>query len=80
MREKSLALGQRHCREVSNHAGRGFFWSDKAEKKGHPLTLCLAPTWLNSPCVLLFFVPKRVCLCFGFWHQGLLRRKKPISS
>lgn len=46
-----------------SHTGRGFFWSDHAEKQGQPLSLShplgLAPHWLNSPCILLCFVAKR---------------------
>jgi hypothetical protein len=52
-----------------SHAGRSVFWSDHAEKKGQPLSPSgSCSSLLNSPCVLLFFVPKRVCLRFGFWH------------
>ena len=76
MREKSLSLGQHHCREVSTMQGVVSSGARRQRKKAAYL-LGLAPHWLNAPCVLLFFAPKRVCLPFGFWHPGLVRRKKP---
>ncbi len=36
-----------------NHAGRGFFWSEKAEKKGQPLTLWIL--LLTGSIPLVFF-------------------------
>ncbi len=62
--------------ECVNHAEWGFFWSEKAENKGLS-PLGLAPHSLNSSCVLLFFVPKRVCLRFGGLSSGSGETQKP---
>ncbi len=50
MREKSLSASLPGC---VNHAGRGFFWSEKAEKKGQPLTLWIL--LLTGSIPLVFF-------------------------
>ncbi len=79
MREKSLSLGQHHCREVSTRHGGGVLLErEDREKKPASYLLGLAPHRLHSPCVLLSFAPKRVCLRFGFWHPGLVRRKNHL--
>jgi hypothetical protein len=44
-----------------NHAGRGFFWSEKAEKKGQPLTLWVLLLTGSIPLVF-FFSP-----CAGYF-------------
>jgi hypothetical protein len=49
----------------------------RQRKRPDSSLLGLASHWLNDPWVLLFFVPKKVCLHFGFWHPDLVRRKKP---
>src|SRR6266496_4704652 len=54
------------------------YWSEKTEKKGQ--TLAFWVLLLTGSMILGFSssrVPKKVCLPFGFWHPGLVRRKKP---
>jgi hypothetical protein len=58
---------------------QGSFWSDHAENKG-PSPLGLAPHELNSSCVLLFFIPKRICLRFGGLSSRSGETQKTISS
>ncbi len=67
-KEKSLALGQCHCREVSTR--QGFFWSAKIEKKGRPLTLWVL---LLTGSILLCFSllrPKEGLLALWFLAFG----------
>jgi len=80
MREKSLSLGQRHCWKVSTMHGWVSSGVITQRKKANLSPYGSCSSLLDSPCVFLLFVLKRVCLRFGFWHLGLMRRKKPISS
>jgi hypothetical protein len=79
MREKSLSLGQHHCREVSTMHGVVSSGARRQRKKAAYL-LGLAPHWLNAPCVLLFARPKEGLLALWFLAPGSGETQKTIFS
>jgi hypothetical protein len=77
MREKSLSLCQYYCQEVLTMHGGGGLLEREDREKGQ--TLAFWVLLLTGSMILGLFssrVPKKVCLPFGFWHPGLVRRKK----
>jgi hypothetical protein len=77
MREKSVSLCERHCQQVSTMHGGVSSGTITQRNKANLSPSGSYSSLLNSPGVFLFFVPKKVCLRFGFWHPGLVRRKNP---
>jgi hypothetical protein len=78
MTEKSLSLCQYYCQEVLTMHGGGGLLEREDREKGQ--TLAFWVLLLTGSMILGFFasrVPKKFCLPFGFWHPGLVRRKKP---
>ncbi len=72
MRERSLALGQRHCREVSTRQAGFLLEREGREKRptSHPLDL--ATHWLNSETIAIFG-----------WHRNLffsLQNRCPLTD
>jgi hypothetical protein len=81
MKEKSLSLGQHHCREVSTMQGGELFWSDHAEKKGQPLSPSgSCSSLLNSPGVLLLARPNEGLLALWLLVSRSHETQKPNTS
>jgi hypothetical protein len=80
MREKSLSLGQRYWRDWSTGQGGGSSGARRQKTKANFSSSGSCSSLLDSPCVFLFFVPKRVCLRFGGLSSGSHETQKPISS